>query len=199
LNPCTGLPTAAHLVYISLQNRYRIGRAFDIDLERLAVTTELDREQLRDELADLIEIGVLRQIGEKHMLTKTCDCAKDAKLQKQKAYRTPAQRLADLFQERVDLLEPMGVGNAGAVSRNMSALLNAGYGDEAIRLMIDNFIENFRTYCSGGRPPWKALISRRHQIMREVQERWEAEHCWDEEFDEKLKSMFPRPLGALNG
>lgn len=85
----------------------------------------------------------------------------------------------------------MGLGNAAALGKNISAMMRTGVSDTAVVLMIDEFAEHFRDYCPPGYTPWRAFVSRRFQILETVRHHYEDKHQWDEDFEETFAKMFP--------
>lgn len=184
------------MVLVSLQQRHRQNRPFRIDLEALTDATHFDREEVRDQIADLVECGVLRFHGdERYVFLSSCTCPPKAHSrsapQSTKRKLSPARRLTQHFDDRVTMLEPMGLGNAAALAKNISTWMRSGVSEAAVMLMIEEFEMRFREYCRPGTPPWKAFVARRFQILDIVQDQYRDKHQWDEGFEDQFAHMFP--------
>jgi hypothetical protein len=196
VNPCNELPLATHDVYAYLQTKCRVDRPFHLDLEAISLATRFDRETVRDGIADLVDVEVLRISDDRYVLISGCTCPVERQPRITSPTRKPprAYRLAMQFADAVALLAPMGIGNASALSKNIATWIRGGTGEEAVELMIAEFAHNFPIYCSAGFPPWKAFVGRRHQIMDVVQKHYMDQHQWDEGFEERFAAMFPKVL-----
>lgn len=197
MNPCEQLPPAAHDVFLCVQQHYRPGRPFQLDLDALDVG--LDRIELRDHIDGLVDVGILKSNEHGYVFDERCKHAKavpSSNIRK----KPLAYRLAETVIDQTTMLEPMSLGgNTAALAKNISSWLRQGISEEAVRMMLDEFAQNLRSYCPPGAPHWKAFVAGRQKLLHHVERQFSDAHQWDEDFNQRYIDMFGKKAPKCAG
>lgn len=114
---------------------------------------------------------------------------------KRKPRRSPARggraySLAQRLDAQVSQIEPMGLGNVAALAKHIEDWRRRGVNDDVIELMIDEFVQDFRLYCSEGSVPWRRFVGKRHTLTKVVEKHWSEQHGWDQDFEQEHNRLF---------
>jgi len=202
LNPCDGLPEAAHKILLCLQHKRRVDRPFEVSFITLAQETALSTESVTDHVADLLDLGFLARSGGVYRLRLMCPHRLSSATvlpgrespvpTKRSRRKVPAAfSTAQYITEAILLAAPMSLGgNVGALAKNVAVWHKSGLSYEIIRSMGDEFVGKLNVYCPEGFSPWKSFVGQRERLLKAVRDQFVDLHQWDDDFDTQWVQCF---------